>query len=106
LFFLVTGLLDRLVYLAAGLAVILAFIGVKLILHWAHGLNHQIPEISTVLSLIVIAVVLIVTTVASLIRSRHDPAVRAHAGVVVHRPPRQAPQAHPQPDADTTSSSH
>jgi TerC family integral membrane protein len=39
LFFLVTGLLDRLVYLAAGLAVILAFIGVKLILHWVHGLE-------------------------------------------------------------------
>ena len=38
LFFLVTGLLDRLVYLSTGLALILAFIGVKLILHWGHGL--------------------------------------------------------------------
>ena len=37
LFFLVTGLLDRLVYLSSGLALILAFIGVKLILHWGHG---------------------------------------------------------------------
>ena len=36
LFFLVKGLLDRLVYLSTGLAIILAFIGVKLILHWAH----------------------------------------------------------------------
>lgn len=106
LFFLVTGLLDRLVYLAAGLALILGFIGVKLILHWAHGLNHQIPEISTSLSLIVIAVVLTVTTVASLIRSRRDPAARAHTGVVVHRPPRQAPHSHPPPDAEETSSSH
>jgi hypothetical protein len=35
----VTGLLDRLVYLSSGLALILAFIGVKLILHWAHGLD-------------------------------------------------------------------
>ena len=35
LFFLVTGLLERLVYLSTGLAIILAFIGVKLILHWA-----------------------------------------------------------------------
>ena len=51
LFFLVTGLLDRLVYLAAGLAVILAFIGVKLILHWAHGLEPRVPEITTGLSL-------------------------------------------------------
>ena len=106
LFFLVTGLLDRLVYLAAGLALILGFIGVKLILHWAHGLNHQVPEISTAVSLIVIAVVLIVTTVASLIRSRRDPAARAHAGVVVSTPPRHAPHPHAQPDADTTSSSH
>jgi tellurite resistance protein TerC len=90
LFFLVTGLLDRLVYLSAGLAVILAFIGVKLILHWAHGLEHHVPEISTALSLIVIAVVLTVTTVASLIKSRHDPAVRAHAGAVLGTPPRDA----------------
>ena len=36
LFFLVKDLLDRLVYLSTGLALILAFIGVKLILHWAH----------------------------------------------------------------------
>jgi tellurite resistance protein TerC len=95
LFFLVTGLLDRLVYLAAGLAVILGFIGVKLILHWAHGLDHRVPEISTAVSLIVIAVVLIVTTVASLIRSRRDPAARAHAGAVLGTPPRDAPQPHP-----------
>ena len=36
LYFLVKGLLDRLVYLSTGLAVILAFIGVKLVLHWGH----------------------------------------------------------------------
>src|SRR5919206_302008 len=40
LYFLVSGLLDRLVYLSAGLSLILAFIGVKLVLHWAHGLSH------------------------------------------------------------------
>jgi tellurite resistance protein TerC len=88
LFFLVTGLLDRLVYLSAGLAVILAFIGVKLILHWGHGLESRIPEISTAMSLIVIAVVLAVTTVASLIRSRGEPAARAHAGAVLGALPR------------------
>jgi tellurite resistance protein TerC len=88
LFFLVTGLLDRLVYLPAGLAVILAFIGVKLILHWGHGLESRIPEISTAMSLIVIAVVLTVTTVASLIRFRGEPAVRAHAGAVLGALPR------------------
>ena len=90
LFFLVTGLLDRLVYLSAGLAVILAFIGVKLILHWAHGIEHRVPEISTSVSLIVIAVVLAVTTVASLIKSRRDPAARAHAGAVLSTPTRSA----------------
>jgi tellurite resistance protein TerC len=79
LFFLVTGLLGRLVYLPAGLALILAFIGVKLILHWGHGLSHQVPEISTPLSLTVIAGVLIVTVIASLIGSRRHQAARAHA---------------------------
>jgi tellurite resistance protein TerC len=83
LYFLVTGLLDRLVYLSAGLAVILAFIGAKLILHWAHGLSGAIPEISTALSLGVIGGVLAITTAASLIKSRRDPAARAHAGAVL-----------------------
>ena len=45
LFFLVKGLLDRLVYLSTGLAIILAFIGVKLVLHWAHGIWPGVPEI-------------------------------------------------------------
>lgn len=80
LFFLVKGLLDRLVYLSTGLSLILAFIGVKLMLHWAHGLNDAIPEIKTSLSLAVIVVVLVVTTVASVMKSRRDPRARAHAG--------------------------
>jgi tellurite resistance protein TerC len=81
LFFLVKGLLDRLVYLSTGLAIILAFIGVKLILHWLHvDISASIPEISTPLSLGVIVVVLAVVTVASLIKTRNDPATTAHAG--------------------------
>ena len=80
LFFLVKGLLDRLVYLATGLSLILAFIGAKLVLHWGHGLSDGVPEISTNLSLAVIVVVLIVTTVASLLKVRRDPEARAHAG--------------------------
>ena len=81
LFFLVKGLLDRLVYLSTGLSLILAFIGVKLILHWLHeDVWHDAPEISTPVSLGVILVVLTVTTVASLIKSRNDPAAKAHAG--------------------------
>jgi tellurite resistance protein TerC len=94
LFFLVSGLLDRLVYLSSGLALILAFIGVKLILHWGHGLDHRVPEISTSLSLTVIGVVLTVTTVASLIKSRRDSAARAHAGTVIVARPRAASDKH------------
>ena len=98
LFFLVTGLLYRLVYLSAGLALILAFIGVKLILHWVHGINSSVPEISTLLSLAVIAGVLVITAVASLIRSRHDPAARAHAGAILGTPGRAPEQRKTSPD--------
>lgn len=80
LFFLVKGLLDRLVYLSIGLAIILAFIGAKLILHWAHGIWTGVPEVSTNLSLIVIGVVLAITTVASLIKSKNDPDAKAKPG--------------------------
>jgi len=87
LFFLVKGLLDRLVYLSTGLSVILAFIGAKLVLHWAHtDLSSAVPQISTPVSLGVIVVVLLVTTVASLVKVRRDPAATAHAGSVrAHR---------------------
>jgi tellurite resistance protein TerC len=80
LFFLVDGLLDRLVYLSSGLATILVFIGIKLALHWAHGIWPGVPQISITFSLLVIAVVLVVTTVASLIKVRRDPQLHAHAG--------------------------
>jgi tellurite resistance protein TerC len=82
LFFLVTGLLDRLVYLSTGLALILAFIGVKLILHFGHLQADAIPEIATSTSLGVILVVLTITTIASLLKVRRDPAARAHAGTL------------------------
>ena len=82
LYFLVSGLLDRLVYLSTGLSVILAFIGAKLVLHYLHLQDDDIPEISTALSLVVIAVVLLVTTLASLVKSRRDPTARAHAGTL------------------------
>ncbi len=83
LFFLVKGLLDRLVYLSTGLSVILAFIGVKLVLHWAHtDLSPAVPEIPTPVSLAVIVVVLAVTTLASLVKVRRDPAAVAHPGSI------------------------
>ena len=80
LFFLVDGLLDRLIYLSSGLAFILVFIGFKLVLHWAHGIWPEVPEITITFSLAVIVVVLTVTTVASLVAVRRDPSKRAHAG--------------------------
>lgn len=80
LYFLLGGLLDRLVYLSLGLAAILGFIGVKLILEALHTNSlpfindghpvHWAPEIPISVSLAVIVGVLIVTTVASLLHSR------------------------------------
>ncbi|MGV0605065.1 TerC family protein [Mycolicibacterium sp. XJ1904] len=79
LYFLIDGLLDRLVYLSYGLAAILAFIGVKLILHALHENNVPfindgepvtVVEVSTGLSLSVIIGVLVVTVVASLFSKR------------------------------------
>ena len=93
LFFLVKGLLDRLIYLSTGLALILAFIGVKLVLLWGHGIDDRVPEISTNLSLIVIGVVLTVTTIASLIKVRRDPTARAHAGSLTAEDPPEPEQA-------------
>ena len=89
LFFLVSGLLDRLVYLSTGLALILAFIGAKLVLHYGHLQDDSIPEIATSTSLVVIVVVLTVTTVASLVKVRRDPAARAHAGSLRAHPSEQ-----------------
>jgi tellurite resistance protein TerC len=89
LYFLVAGLLDRLVYLSTGLALILAFIGIKLILHFGHEQSDSVPEISTGFSLVVIVVVLVITTVLSLRKTREDPSARAHAGSLRHHEPRR-----------------
>ncbi|MDF3308863.1 TerC family protein [Rhodococcus sp. T2V] len=75
LYFLLDGLLDRLIYLSYGLAAILAFIGVKLILHALHENNLpfinsgepvNVIEISTFVSLGVIIGILVITVIASL----------------------------------------
>ena len=87
LYFLLKGLLDRLIYLSLGLAAILVFIGVKLVLTWAHETWSQVPKIPTPASLGVIAVILIIATVASLIKSRQDPTLTAHAGTVTKPDP-------------------
>jgi tellurite resistance protein TerC len=93
LYFLLDGLLDRLIYLSYGLAAILAFIGVKLILHALHennvpfingGEHIDVVEISTGMSLAFIVGVLIITVVASLLSPKgraqtYVAAARRHA---------------------------
>ncbi len=72
LFFLVDGLLERLIYLHYGLAVILGFIALKLLLHACHGygLLHMIPEPTIVFSVVFILGTILLTVVASVIGSR------------------------------------
>lgn len=70
LYFVLAGALTKLRHLGYGLAVILAFIGVKLVLHWAHGVWPDVPTVPTLLSLVVIVIVLAVTTATSLLAAR------------------------------------
>lgn len=103
LFFLIGGLLQRLVYLTQGLAVILAFIGVKLVFHALHvnelpfiNGGHPVewvPEIPTWFSLAFIGAVIVVAAVASLLKTRSG-----RAGVAAEHAddelPEDAPPAH------------
>jgi len=82
LYFLLGGLLDRLVYLSIGLAIVLAFIGVKLILEALHDNNlpflnggqpiEWAPHIPIWLSLVIIMGTLVITTGLSLVKSARD----------------------------------
>lgn len=79
LYFMLAGMLERFHYLSKGLALILAFIGVKLVLQASHKLiSPAIPEIPSPVSLAVIVVVLAVSVVLSLLRpppaDQHDAA--------------------------------
>lgn len=80
LYFLLKGLLDKLIYLSLGLSIILMFIGVKLIMTYLHEVWYEVPKISIGFSLSVIGLVLVVSTVASLIKTKRDPSAVAHAG--------------------------
>ena len=80
LYFLLAGLLDELIYLSLGLSVILMFIGVKLIMTYLHEIWYEVPKIPIAVSLSVIGLVLVVSTIASLIKSKRDPNAHAHAG--------------------------
>lgn len=78
LYFLIGGLMTRLVYIGKGLSAILAFIGIKLVFHAFHAINvHEvggwhIPDITITQSLSVIVACLVVSTVASLISTRNS----------------------------------
>ena len=65
LYFLLKGLLDKLVYLSIGLSAILVFIGLKLVALYFHEINSSIPKVPTSVSLLVIVVILGIATIAS-----------------------------------------
>jgi len=71
LYFLLEGLLNRLIYLSRGLSFILAFIGVKMILEALHGNGVDVPEVSLEISLGVIVLTLVVTAITSLVATRN-----------------------------------
>ena len=126
LYFLIGGLLERLIYLAQGLAIILAFIGVKLIFEAMHVNELPFinggksiswaPEISIAVSLIVILGTLVIVTVASLWRSRRNtqlearlaapvtPIDDASSSAPIESQPAQAPQTPQSPAADDDGS--
>jgi tellurite resistance protein TerC len=92
LYFLVGGLLDRLIYLSYGLATILGFIGVKLFLEALPSVGVHPPHISTTLSLAVIGGVLAVTAAASLIVARRR---RPRAAATASSGEQSEPESHP-----------
>jgi tellurite resistance protein TerC len=70
LYFLLQGLMDRLIHLSRGLSFILAFIGIKMVLHALHEQGVHVPEVSLELSLAVIITTLTVTAITSLYSTR------------------------------------
>ncbi len=70
LYFVLEGALGALVHLGYGLAAILGFIGVKLVLHWAHGVWPEVAEVPTLASLAVIVGILVLVTATSLLANR------------------------------------
>ena len=70
LYFLIAGVLSRLVHLGHGMALILVVISLKLILHWARTVWHWVPTVPTVWSLGVIVIILVGTALTSLVASR------------------------------------
>ena len=75
LYFVLEGALGALVHLGYGLAAILAFIGAKLVMHWAHGVWSWVPEIDTLVSLGVIVGILAIVITTSLISNKRKATV-------------------------------
>jgi tellurite resistance protein TerC len=78
LYFLLQGLMDRLIHLSRGLAFILAFIGVKMVLEALHGIGVHVPEISLELSLGVVISTLVITAITSLVATRNSGGSEKH----------------------------
>lgn len=85
LYFVLHSALAKLVHLNYGLAIILAFVGVKLVLHWAHGIWPAVPQIPTPISLAVIVIILATVTLTSA-RSRRRAGDRRGEGATTSRP--------------------
>jgi predicted tellurium resistance membrane protein TerC len=77
LYFVLEGALGALVHLGYGLAAILAFIGAKLVMHWAHGVWSWVPEVDTLFSLGVIVGILAIVITTSLISNKRKAAALA-----------------------------
>ncbi|WP_033345686.1 TerC/Alx family metal homeostasis membrane protein [Catenuloplanes japonicus] len=80
LYFVLQNALSKLRHLNHGLAIILAFIGVKLVLHWAHTVWSWVPDVPTPLSLGVIILTLVTVTLTSLAANRRDEAAERSGG--------------------------
>lgn len=97
LYFLLKGLLDRLIYLSLGLSIILIFIGVKLVLTFFHEIYESVPKVSSLTSFMVIIGILSVATIASIIKSKQDPTAKKRAGRILSRKEAK-PEAAPSKD--------
>ncbi len=105
LYFVVEGALGSLRHLGHGLAAILAFIGIKLVLHWAHGIWPVVPEVPTLASLAVIVGILALATTTSVLANRRDTRRDAAAGVADEMTAAEvdAPEAEPRPERESAS---
>ncbi|MEU6167595.1 TerC family protein [Streptomyces tanashiensis] len=92
LYFLIGGLLKKLVHLSYGLSVILGFIGVKLVLHALHESGVHVPEITIPFSLAFIGGVLVITTITSLIASKKQAQREAAEAAEIPAAPEDTPK--------------